>query len=84
VDADRAAPVALGWLWFDNDPRTSLEDKLTLATGRFREKFGREARLCYLNRQSLPEASGAWGALRLLSAGNVGPGYFLFVLETPG
>ena len=38
-----------GLLWFDNDPKSAIEDKVRRALGRFQEKFGRDATICYLN-----------------------------------
>ncbi len=74
--------VKLGWMWFDNDPKTSLEDKLRQATERYRQKFGQRPRLCYVNGGALVDPQLAVGALQMRGAGNVSPGYFLFVVES--
>ena len=40
MDANAPANVKLGWLWFDNDPKTSLEEKMDQAAARYRQRFG--------------------------------------------
>ncbi len=38
-----------GLLWFDDDPKRTLEDKVALAADRYLQKFGRRANTCYVN-----------------------------------
>jgi len=40
-----------GLLWFDNDPRRSLEEKITQAAERYTQKFGQQPNTCYVNPQ---------------------------------
>lgn len=79
---DLVTSVKSGWMWFDNDPKTSLEDKLQQASERYRQKFGQKPRLCYVNGSTLVESQPAVGALQMCGAGNVLPGYFLFVVDS--
>lgn len=81
MDSGNAARVSLGWLWFDDDPKTSLEQKVSLAAARFQQKFGRQPRMCYVSPRALGEAPAAWEPLHVQAASNVLPGHFLFVLE---
>ena len=73
--------VKLGWLWFDDDPKTSLEAKVGKAADRFAEKFGRSPQLCYVSPGVLSETEARVERLQLRGARNVRPGHFLFVLE---
>ncbi|MEZ4767655.1 MAG: hypothetical protein R2844_04440 [Caldilineales bacterium] len=82
MDGDLVTTVKLGWMWFDDDPKTSLEDKLRQASERYRQKFGHKPRLCYINGGALAEPQPAIGALQTRGVGNVSPGYFLFVVES--
>jgi hypothetical protein len=75
--------VSLGWLWFDNDPKTGLEEKIAQAAGRFQQKFGQPPRLCYVNERALTGVQATCGRTRVLGATNVRPGHFLFVVEAP-
>lgn len=81
MDAFSPAHVSLGWLWFDDDPKTSLEEKVQQAAGRFQQKFGQPPRLCYVNERMLNGQPTTCGPTRLVGAGNVLPGHFLFVVE---
>lgn len=41
--------MKLGLLWYDNDPKKTLERKVLEAAIRYREKFGSEPNVCYVN-----------------------------------
>ncbi len=41
--------MKLGLLWYDNDPKKSFEKKISEASVRFREKFGSDPNVCYMN-----------------------------------
>jgi len=43
-----------GLLWYDGDPKRSLEDKIEQAAERYREKYGRWPNTCYVH----PQAAG--------------------------
>ena len=45
--------MEVGLLWFDNDPKVGLEEKIRRAAVRYAEKFGRPANLCVLNPATL-------------------------------
>jgi hypothetical protein len=81
MDAGVAAAVSLGWLWFDDDPKTSLEEKIGQAAARFGQKFGRPPRVCYVSQKALGEPSPRQGPVQVRGASNVLPGHFLFVVE---
>ena len=56
MDSSIATLVSLGWLWFDNDPKTSLEDKVGLRRGALSpEVRAPAAALCYVSQKTLGE-----------------------------
>lgn len=42
----------VGLLWYDADPKTLLEEKLTRAVARYREKYGRMPDICFVHPHS--------------------------------
>jgi hypothetical protein len=44
-----------GLLWYDDDPRRGLEDKVQQAALRYREKYGRWPNTCYVHPQVVEE-----------------------------
>jgi hypothetical protein len=73
--------VNLGWLWFDDDPKTSLDEKVSQASARFRQKFGRAPRVCYVSLTALGGAQPVTGPVQVRGASNVLRGHFLFVVD---
>ena len=78
-----------GLLWFDDDPRRLIEEKVQQAAARYRQKFGSAPDVCYVNAQTLAPAlrSGASagvidrdeirvGDMRVLPAASVRPNHF--------
>ena len=43
-----------GMLWYDNDPKTTLTDKVARAVEYYRKKYGRDPNLCLVNPGSFP------------------------------
>ena len=39
-----------GLLWFDNDPKRSLTDKITRAATRYQSKFRQKPTICFMNK----------------------------------
>jgi hypothetical protein len=48
----------IGLLWFDDDPRRGLEDKVGRAALRYREKYGRWPNICYVHPQVVTDHLG--------------------------
>jgi hypothetical protein len=78
-----------GLLWFDDDPRRQIDEKVQQAAARYRQKFGSAPDVCYVSEQTLASAlrSGASagvldrdemrvGDLRILPASTVRPHHF--------
>jgi hypothetical protein len=50
--------MEIGLLWYDGDPKRSLEHKVEAAAGRYREKYGRWPDTCFVHPQSMKERAG--------------------------
>ena len=81
MDGEPTTLVKVGWLWFDDDSKSSLEDKVGRAAVRYQARFGRPPRLCYVHQSALSEHAGTCGRLQLRGAGNILPHHFLFVVD---
>lgn len=71
-----------GLLWFDNDPKRKLADKINQAATRYQVKFGRRPTLCYLNIQEFDGQTEEVGGVQLRSASNVRPHHFWIGVES--
>jgi hypothetical protein len=58
-----------GLLWFDDDPRRQIEEKVAQAATRYRQKFGIAPDICYVNEQALNRTEGR--AIKHLSIGGL-------------
>jgi len=56
-----------GLLWFDDDPRKQLEDKVLRAAAHYERKYGRTPDLCFVH----PSAFNGNGKRRVKKAGRV-------------
>ncbi len=64
-----------GLVWYDNDPKKTLDVKMTEAAKRYQEKFGAEPTICYLNPAHIDAKRASFGKLRLVSAPKVRPNH---------
>lgn len=46
----------VGLLWFDDDPKRGLKQKVERAARRYREKFGRDPAVCFVHPSMLGQA----------------------------
>jgi hypothetical protein len=60
-----------GLLWFDNDPRRNLADKIRQAATRYQVRFGRRPTVCYLNVADLNGQADEVKGIRLQAVSNV-------------
>lgn len=44
-----------GWLWFDNDPKRTLEEKVERAVKFYQQKYNAHPTTCYVNPAMFPE-----------------------------
>jgi hypothetical protein len=71
-----------GLLWFDNDPKRNLADKISQAATRYQVKFGRRPTLCYLNAQEFDGRFEEIGGVRLRPASHVRPHHMWIGVES--
>lgn len=60
-----------GLLWFDNDPKRKLADKVGRAAARYQEKFSCRPTMCYLNEADFDGKTAEINDIRLQPAPNV-------------
>ncbi len=48
--------MKIGMLWFDDDPKRPLEEKIERAAKRYQEKYGEPPNLCYANPRTVGDA----------------------------
>ena len=60
-----------GLLWFDNDPKRSLSEKIKRAATRYQSKFSRKPTVCYLNHADYSGKLENVNGIMLRSAHNV-------------
>ena len=65
-----------GLLWFDDDPRREMAEKVRQAAARYRQKFGIAPEVCYVNDRALDRAEVRIGDLRVMPASTVLPHHF--------
>ena len=72
-----------GMMWYDNDPKTALTDKVSQAAGYYKDKYGLVATTCLVNPKMLPEGEAHEGKLTLRASRLVLPGHLWIGVE-PG
>ncbi len=65
-----------GLLWFDDDPRRQVEDKVRQAAARYRQKFGVAPDVCYVNEKAIDRRELRVGEVSVLPAPTVLPHHF--------
>jgi len=73
--------VKEGLLWFDNDPKRTLADKVNQAATRYHVKFGATPNTCYVNEKQFDGKTEAVGGVRLKSVNNIQPNHFFIGIE---
>jgi hypothetical protein len=70
-----------GLLWFDNDPKRQLADKIGQAATRYQVRFGHRPTTCYLNDRDYDGAMEEVNGIRLKPVTHVGPHHFWVGVE---
>lgn len=65
-----------GLLWFDDDPRRHIAEKVQLAAARYRQKFGVAPDVCYVNQRMVDRAELRIGDVRVVPVPTVLPNHF--------
>lgn len=71
-----------GWLWYDNDPKKPLEEKLIEASLKYKQKFGTEPTVCYVNPADLDSKETSKGKVKLVGASAISPNYLWLEIDT--
>ncbi len=71
-----------GLLWFDNDPKRKLVDKVNRAAKRYRTKLRRKPTVCYINAKEFSaETDNNINGIHLKPAANVQPHHYWIGVE---
>ena len=65
-----------GLLWFDDDPRRRLSEKIELASARYRQKFGVAPDVCYVSVQAVDQSGDFRSGIRVRPSSTVRPHHF--------
>jgi hypothetical protein len=70
-----------GMLWFDNDPKSTIQGKIALAAKYYAGKYGRVPDTCYVNPGSLSDGPLQVGPIRVRAWRSVMPGHLWIGVE---
>ncbi len=70
-----------GLVWYDNDPKKSLDDKVMEAASRYKEKFGVEPNVCYIHPSHLDDKRATIAKMRVVQAAQVLPNHLWLEAE---
>jgi hypothetical protein len=65
-----------GMLWFDNDPKTELPDKVQKAAAYYRKKYGQSPNLCFVNPQMLESKKVKMDQVEVKTSATIMPHHF--------
>ncbi len=71
----------IGMMWFDNDPKTALLEKVEQAAAYYREKYGRAPDLCLVNPKMMTEPELRAGRVVVKALRAVLPGHLWIGVE---
>ena len=66
----------VGMLWFDDDPKRGLEEKIARAVAHYRDKYGQAPTLCFVNPGTLNGGPDVAAGVQVRSARSVLPNHF--------
>ena len=75
--------MEVGMLWFDDDPRRGLEEKVARAVAHYKEKYGQMPTLCFVNPGTLNGGPEAAAGVQIRAARTVLPNHFWIGLGDP-
>lgn len=73
--------MQVGLLWFDDDKKRTLEEKVQRAVAHYFQKFGQRPSVCYLNPGTMNGGPQAVSGVQLCTAKNVLLHHFWIGLE---
>lgn len=68
--------MEIGMLWFDNDPKSDLQSKVTRAAAYYRSKYGESPNLCFVHPSMLSEKMSKAGKIAVRSNIAIIPHHF--------
>ena len=66
----------IGMLWFDNDKKTDLSDKIKRAVSYYKEKYGQNPNLCFVHPSMLKASPASEAGIELRTTRSVLPNHF--------
>lgn len=75
--------MKVGWMWFDDEPGRTLEEKVERAAQKYKEKFGHKPTLCYVNAACLGRDKLKLNGIQIIAARNILPHHFWLGVEAP-
>lgn len=73
--------MKIGWMWFDDDLKRTLEEKIKLAALRYYEKFSHVPNRCYVNAGQLDGQKIELDGLKVVGKHNILPHHFWLGVE---
>ena len=73
----------VGMLWFDDDPKRGLEEKIARAVAHYREKYGQAPTLCFVNPGTLNGGPDVAAGVQVRVARTVLPNHFWIGVGDP-
>ena len=70
-----------GMMWFDNDPKTALTEKVRQAAEYYKNKYGRIPDVCLVNPKMMPEGEAHEGKITVRANRSVLPGHLWIGVE---
>ena len=70
-----------GMMWYDNDPKTALTEKVHQAADYYRQKYGRIPDVCLVNPKMMPEGEAREGKITIRANRSVLPGHLWIGVE---
>lgn len=70
-------------LWFDNDPKLDLSNKVQKAAAYYQNKYGQEPNLCFVHPSMVTDAEKDAGTISLLTNSTVLPNHFWIGVHQP-
>jgi len=72
----------VGMLWFDNDPKLGVFNKVEKAAAYYREKYGKDPNLCYVHPSMLADQKEKPGTVMVYGSTTMIPHHFWIGVES--
>lgn len=76
--------MEIGMLWFDNDPKLNLFDKVQKAAAYYQGKYRQTPNLCFVHPSMLQDVKSPAGAIMVRSNTTIRPHHFWIGLQQEG